>query len=38
MYLSSGAQQIPSPTTPGTITLIEGTAFCSLPGRRGEQG
>ncbi len=23
-----GAQQIPSPTTPGTITLIEGTAFC----------
>jgi hypothetical protein len=24
----SGAQQIPSPTTPGTITLIEGTAFC----------
>jgi hypothetical protein len=24
----SGAQQIPRPTTPGTITLIEGTAFC----------
>jgi hypothetical protein len=24
----SGAQQIPSPTTPGTIILIEGTAFC----------
>ena len=24
----SGAQQIPSPITPGTITLIEGTAFC----------
>src|ERR1700744_5217923 len=23
-----GAQQIPGPTTPGTITLIEGTAFC----------
>ncbi len=24
----SGAQQIPSPAAPGTITLIEGTAFC----------
>ena len=24
----SGTQQVPSPTTPGTITLIEGTAFC----------
>jgi glycogen debranching enzyme len=23
-----GAQQTPSPVTPGTITLIEGTAFC----------
>jgi glycogen debranching enzyme len=23
-----GAHQTPSPTTPGTITLIEGTAFC----------
>lgn len=22
------AQEIPSPTTPGTVTLIEGTAFC----------
>jgi glycogen debranching enzyme len=24
----SGAQHVPSPPTPGTITLIEGTAFC----------
>ena len=24
----SGAQQVPSASTPGTITLIEGTAFC----------
>ncbi len=24
----SGTQQVPRPTAPGTITLIEGTAFC----------